>query len=89
VVAEAVCSGLPHVLPDAGGAQDLAVPGACELFRADDVSSCIAAIERLAEDLPSRRRICIAGRDQVRTKESHFRTLFDHYASLARISAAA
>src|SRR5205823_6380227 len=47
-VAQAIASGLPIVVPDRGGAAELAHPSFAELFRAGDAQACAAAVERLA-----------------------------------------
>ena len=84
VVAEAICSGLPLVVPSVGGAADLAGPEYAEVYSPGDVDGCAAAILRLLErprdDL---RRACeVATRDKVGTMAEHFDRLFGLYTSL-------
>lgn len=86
VVAEAICSGLPIVVPDVGGAADLAEPGYAETYRAGDAAACAAAIRALlARD---RTRVDEALEDarvrKVADIRDHFRRLFELYDSLRR-----
>jgi alpha-1,6-mannosyltransferase len=46
-IAEALACGLPVVVPDAGGAAELAEPGCSETFPAGDAEACARAVERL------------------------------------------
>lgn len=50
-VAEAMSCGLPAVVPDEGGAAEMHVEGAGELYRALDVGACAAAVARLLDRL--------------------------------------
>ena len=85
VVAEAICSGLPIIVPDVGGAADLAAPGHGETYPAGDVQACAVAIGRML----SRPRGELASAcaemasTRVGTMDDHFAQLFDLYASLA------
>ncbi|MCC6622238.1 MAG: glycosyltransferase [Deltaproteobacteria bacterium] len=82
VVAEAMCSGLPLVVPDQGGAADLADDGFAELYPAGDVDACAAAMRRLLSrprDL-LRRATLAAAREKVGTMDDHFRALFELYS---------
>ncbi len=84
-VAEAICSGLPLVVPDQGGAHDLGEPGYAETYRAGDSLACAAAIARLLrrdrEQLVA--SVSAAARSKVGTVEDHFNHLFELYARLA------
>jgi len=86
VVAEALCSGLPLVVPDVGGARDLACEGYAEVYRAGDARSCAQATTRLLQrarqslDMEARR----ARTEVVLSAEQHFARLFDLYADLSR-----
>lgn len=86
VVAEAICSGLPIVVPDVGGAADLAGPGYAETYRAGDPFSCASAIRSLfARDSAT----VSAALEEARTHRvadirDHFRRLFELYDSLRR-----
>lgn len=84
VVAEALCSGLPMIVPDRGGAADLADPAYAETYKAGNVGDCAQAIKRLLarEAAPMRRAAAHAGRSRVATPEEHFQALFTHYAGL-------
>lgn len=86
VVAEALCAGLPLIVPDAGGASDLAEPSHAETYAAGDVAGCAAAIERLLDrDTTQLHRAArSASARLVRTLDEHFRGLFSAYDQLAR-----
>ncbi len=79
VVAEAIASGLPVVVPDAGGAADLAPRGRSKTYRTGDSVACAAAILAILAD----------GGDPPTARppgsaDDHFTALFEHYASLVR-----
>jgi len=86
VVAEALCAGLPLVVPDAGGAAELARPEYAELYTAGDAQACAAAIERLfSRDAAQLKAACRdAAQNQVLSQTDHFQRLFATYASLLR-----
>jgi alpha-1,6-mannosyltransferase len=52
-IAEALCCGLPVVVPDGGGARDFAEPGASERFRAGDRYDAARAVARMLARLES------------------------------------
>jgi alpha-1,6-mannosyltransferase len=84
VVAEAVCSGLPIIVPDQGGAADLADPSYSETYAPGDIAACGAAIEAL---LDRDRDALVAGcaraaRHEIGTMDDHFRQLFGLYERL-------
>jgi alpha-1,6-mannosyltransferase len=81
-VAEALCSGLPLVVPDRGGAAELAGPRYAERYAAGDPRACAAAIERLLAREPATLRAAAAGaaRARVRSADEHFSALFSLYA---------
>ena len=84
VVAEAICSGLPIIVPDVGGAADLAGEAYAEVYETGDVSACAAAILRML-DRP--RAGLLAGcaeatRMKVGTMADHFEGLFKLYESM-------
>ncbi|MEZ5921951.1 MAG: glycosyltransferase [Parvularculaceae bacterium] len=47
VIAEALASGLPQVVPDQGGAGEIPSPASAEFYRSDDVQACASAIGRV------------------------------------------
>ncbi|MFT4702692.1 MAG: alpha-1,6-mannosyltransferase [Bradymonadia bacterium] len=83
VVAEAMCSGLPLIVPDVGGAADLASPAYAEIYRTGDAAACSDAILRLlGRDGGSLRgAVAEAGANDVRTVDQHFDALFAFYES--------
>lgn len=84
VIAEALCSGLPLVVPDRGGACDLAHPSYSEIHKVGDPKSCADAILRLLNRPGEKLRLAAADAGaQIRTPRDHFEHLFQHYASLA------
>ena len=84
VVAEAVCAGLPVVVPDRGGAGALAQPGCSEVYQAANARSCAQAIERLiARDRTQLRASTTAATREIRDLQDHFQQLFALYDSLA------
>lgn len=89
VVAEAICSGLPVVVPSEGGAADLAGPDHSETYPAGDARACAAAIERLLDRpraalVEGCRRFAAA---RIGTMDDHFALLFETYARLRRETA--
>lgn len=79
VVAEAISSGLPVIVPDTGGAADLASRAPSRLYKTGDVESCAATIlEFLAAPRVS------APVPHLRTLDEHFADLFGLYGELAR-----
>jgi alpha-1,6-mannosyltransferase len=85
VVAEALCSATPVIVPDAGGAGELAGPAYAEVFVSGDADSAAQAVLRLL----ARDRTCLsraaleAGRRRVGDTANHFDNLFRLYAELA------
>jgi alpha-1,6-mannosyltransferase len=80
-VAEAICSGTPIVVPDRGGAFDLARPGYAEDYPPGDSKACAAAIRRLlSRDRPLLQLACAdAATHQIRSMDEHFQALFELY----------
>ena len=82
VLAEALCSGTPLIVPDAGATATFAGPGYAETYRAGDAVDGAGAILRL---LAGDRAGAIAGaalaaaNAQVFTVEQHFEKLFEIY----------
>lgn len=81
VVAEAIYSGLPLVVPTRGGAAELAAPDFAETYPAGDVEACTAAIcSLLARDQTMLSRASSsAAAKRIGSIGDHFRTLFDFY----------
>jgi len=84
VVAEAICSGVPIVVPDRGGAAALAGPGYAETYAAGDARSCSTAILRLlARDRDGLGSAAADAAERIGTMDEHFERLFELYASLS------
>ena len=84
VLGEALCSGLPLVLPGAGAALDFAFPDAAEVYppRAEPVEVA-AAIERMLARPRAERSAAAAARGaRLPTSDEHFEALFRLYAEL-------
>jgi alpha-1,6-mannosyltransferase len=83
-VAEAICSGLPIIVPDSGGAAEFANPLYSEVYSTGDSRSLANALLSIV----SRDREKMAGCCQkesvsaVRTIDEHFDHLFSYYQSL-------
>lgn len=81
VIAEALCSGLPLVVPSVGGAADLASAAYAEQYEPGDAAGCAAAMLRLAERNAAATRDAVlhAATHRVRTIDQHFDDLFSTY----------
>jgi alpha-1,6-mannosyltransferase len=83
VVAEAICSGLPVVVPDSGGASDFASRARSATYPTGDSEGCARAILRLLSStalpssMPRHGRAC-----PVRSADAHFEALFGIYQIL-------
>ena len=85
VVAEALCSGLPLVTPDIGGAADLAHPTFSEVYRPGDVEGFKAALDRIASR--DRNELAIAARagaNRLFQPTDHFKHLLSQYTDLKK-----
>lgn len=81
VVAEALASALPVVLPDRGACSELAPASVSELYRAGDAKDAAAAIQRLlARDPAALKAAAVATAPQVRSDTAHYADLFALYA---------
>jgi alpha-1,6-mannosyltransferase len=91
VVAEALCSGTPVIVPEAGGAGDLAAAAYAETYAPGDSNSAAKGILRLLErDRASLSCAALeAAQRRVGDIESHFEKLFCFYAQAARSKRAA
>lgn len=86
VAAEAAASGLPLIVPDEGGAADLARPGVSETYAAGDVQSAADAIARLLDrDRESLRVHAARAAQDARTLDRHFDELFGAYRVSRRV----
>ena len=84
-VAEAVASGVPVVVPDAGGAAESADPTCSETYRALDAQGCAAAIARLLARNPGELRAqAVDAVARVPTVEQHFARVMGVYEDLLR-----
>lgn len=83
VVAESICSGTPVIVPNIGGAADLAGAGWAETYAPGDVDGCAEAIHRiLSRDRETLRKACLdAASTRIATMDDHFAGLFALYAS--------
>lgn len=85
-VAEGLASGLPLIVPNLGGASDLAGPGYAISYQAGNAKACAAAIaEFLARDRAAMRASAVRdGAAKLREPKAHFDDLFGLYARLPR-----
>ena len=84
VVAEAICSGLPIIVPNQGGAADLADPAYAETYAPGDAAECAVAIDALCDrDRDALVAGCArAAQHEVGTMDDHFDRLFALYERL-------
>jgi len=83
VVAEAICSGLPVVVPDSGGASDFAARARSAVYPTGDSEACAGAISRLLASVAAGESFAELHQDcPVRSAEAHFEALFSLYQSL-------
>jgi|AntRauTorcE11898_2_1112593.scaffolds.fasta_scaffold11732_1 alpha-1,6-mannosyltransferase len=86
VVAEAICSGLPVVVPDRGGAMDFGNPDYSEVYKTGKSDKMAEAILRITgRDRNLLSSACqTASRNFVRSVDDHFDELFSYYSSLVK-----
>ncbi|MFO8030466.1 MAG: glycosyltransferase [Cyclonatronaceae bacterium] len=84
VVAEAICSGLPVVVPDVGGAGDLAGKAYSETYKPGNAAGFSEALLRILDrDRDAMVAACArAAKDSIGTMDDHFRQLFQVYQEL-------
>lgn len=84
VVAEALCCGTPVVVPDGGGAHDLARPDCAEIYPAGDRRAAGEAILRLlARDPAAMTCAALEAGGRIGDLDGHFDRLFALYGELA------
>ncbi len=86
VVAEALCAGLPLIVPDRGGAADLAENSYAITYETGNPEACRdAIIDMIRKDrAPMHQAARHAADTRIVTMSSHFERLFDHYEKLLR-----
>lgn len=83
VIAEALCAGLPLIVPNAGGAAEMADARCAEFYAPDKTADCALAIERmLSRDPISLRRAAFEAAGRVNTPTDHFQALFAAYENI-------
>jgi alpha-1,6-mannosyltransferase len=89
VVAEAICSGLPVVVPDRGGASDFAPRARSAVYPTGDADACAGAISRLLATAATGSGATESGREcPVRSADAHFQALFKLYGEMIERKAA-
>lgn len=84
-VAEAICAGVPVVVPARGGAHALYEPGHAECYAPGDAAAASAALLRLlARDRDALRAACATKAATIPSLDQHFGRLFELYAELDR-----
>jgi alpha-1,6-mannosyltransferase len=82
VVSEALASGAPLIVPDQGGAAEVARPDFAETYAARDMQACTAAITRLlSRDRASLRAAAAQAAENIWSDRDHAVALTDYYAS--------
>lgn len=82
-IAEALAQGLPVVVPDAGGAAELAGAEYGQTYRAGDAKALVAAVRRVLEGpREAQRRAAVARVAELPSAEGQFDLLRDLYARL-------
>ncbi len=84
VVAEAICSGIPVVVPDVGGAGDLAHKAYSETYEPGNAAQLSRAILRIiGRDRQKMVDACaISAKESIGTMDDHFKLLFEVYQKL-------
>lgn len=85
-VAEGLASGLPLIVPDLGGASDLAGPGYAISYEAGNAKACAGAIHSFLERdrAAMRASALLDGAAKLRDPKAHFEDLFGLYARLPK-----
>jgi alpha-1,6-mannosyltransferase len=82
VVAEAICSGLPVVVPDSGGASDFVARAHSAVYATGDSGACGEAILRILGTKAAAAHEPTTATTAVRCAEAHFVDLFTLYERL-------
>jgi len=84
VIAEAICSGTPVIVPSVGGAADLAAPDYAEVYPPGDAKACTAAIQRMfsRDQAQVNAGLQRAINERIGTMANHFTQLFEVYGNL-------
>ncbi len=84
VLAEAICSGLPIVVPDSGGGIDMADPDYAEIYETGNSESLAEALLKITRrDRNELTESCVkASKNSIRTVDEHFDHLFSFYEKL-------
>ncbi len=86
-IAEAIACATPVVVPDEGGAAELAAPAFSETYRTGDIEGCAAAVKRLLErDV---RDAALAASSSIVGAREHVEQLVARYEALLRARSAA
>jgi len=79
-IAETIACGTPVVVPDEGGAAELAKPAFSETYRAGDAEACAAAVKRLlSRDV---RGAALAASASILSSKEHVEKLVERYEAL-------
>lgn len=90
VTSEGLASGLPLIVPDEGGAFEMAQPAFAETYTAKDGRAAAAAVRRmLGEGFGQRRSAALIAAETVRSDREHALELMELYAGLVARKAAA
>ena len=82
-IAEAICSGLPVVAPDMGGAADLVQNPFENLYKAGDPQDCARAVEKAQTISKADWEQHTSSRIQfIKKTDEHFQNLFNYYEKL-------
>lgn len=83
VIGEALCAGLPLIVPTTGAAAELASPNCAEFYSPDDAQACATAIAKmLARNPASLRRSALQQAATINSTTDHFNRLFSLYESV-------
>jgi alpha-1,6-mannosyltransferase len=84
VIAEALCAGLPLIVPNAGGAAEIATHECAEFYAPDQADECARAIARLiTRDPVQLQHAARAAADRINTTNDPFQELFSTYEKIA------